>query len=48
MDCRTMRGRPKQRWMDSVNADLTEKWLSGEGTETRAMRRQLVRNSDPA
>ena len=29
---RRRKGRPKQRWMDSVNVDMREKGLSGEQT----------------
>ena len=41
------KGRPKRRWMDSVNVDLREKGLSGEETQNQAVSRQLVRNIDP-
>ena len=44
---RRRKGRPKQRWMDSVNVDLREKGLSGKETQNRVMWRQLVRNIDP-
>ena len=43
---RRRKGRPKRRWMDSVNVDLREKELSGE-TQNTAAWRQLVRNVDP-
>ena len=36
-------GRPKRRWMDSVNVTLTEKGLSGEEMHNKAKWRQLVR-----
>ena len=42
------RGRPKQRWMDSVKEDLREKELTGDEVHDRAMWRRLVRNVDPA
>ena len=43
VDGRRRKGRPKRRWMDSVNVDLREKGLSGEETHNKAMWRQLVR-----
>ena len=42
---RRRKGRPKQRWMDSVNVNLREKGLLEE-TQKRAMWMQLVRNID--
>ena len=38
------KGRPKRRWMDSVDVYLSEK---GEETQNTAAWRQLVRNVDP-
>ena len=35
---RRRKGRPKRVWMDSVNVDLREKWLSGEHTHNRGVR----------
>ena len=37
----------KRRWMDGENVDLRAKGLSVEGTQNRAVWRQLVRNMDP-
>ena len=44
---RRRKGRPKQRWIDSVNVDWRERRMSGEETQNRAVWRQLVRNIDP-
>ena len=44
---RRRKGRPKRRWMDSVNVDWSEKRMSGEETQNRAVGRQLVRYIDP-
>ncbi len=44
---RRIKGRPNQRWMESVNVDLREKGLSDEGTQNLAEWRQLVRYIDP-
>ena len=44
---RRRKGRPKQRWMDSVNVDSRENGLSGEETHNRAVWRQLVTHIDP-
>ena len=37
----TMKGRPKQMWMDSVNVDLRESGLAGELSHNRAERAQI-------
>ena len=42
---RRRKGRPKRKWVDSVNVDLREKGLSGEQTQNRTVWRQLVRKS---
>ena len=39
------KGRPKRRWMGSLNVDLREKIQAD--THNRAMRRQRVRNIEP-
>ena len=41
-----MKGRPKRRWVDSLNVDLREKGLSGEETQNLVVRRQQVRYND--
>ena len=38
---RRRKGRPKRRWMDSVNVVLREKGLSGEETQNWAVCRQI-------
>ena len=40
------KGKPKRRWMDSVNVDFREKGLSREETHNRDVWRQLVRYID--
>ena len=42
------RGRPRRRWMDNVNEDLTEKGLTGDEVRDRSRWKQLTRNVDPA
>ena len=44
---RKTKGRPKRRWMDSVNVDLREKGLSSEETQNWAVWTQLIRNIAP-
>ena len=39
-------GIPNGMWMNSGNADLRETGLLREETQTRSMRRQLIRNVD--
>ena len=46
VDGKRRKGRLKRRWMHSVNVDSTEKGLSGEETQTRAVWRKLVRYID--
>ena len=41
------KGRPKRRWMESVNVNLREIGLSGDETQNRAAWRKLARNIDP-
>ena len=41
------RGRPKRRWIDSVNGDLREKNLTTEMANDRDMWRGLMHNGDP-
>ena len=41
------RGRPKQRWLDNIKNDLSERELSGEEAQDRVQWRRLVRNIDP-
>ena len=42
------RGRPRRRWMDSVNEDLREKGLTGDEVHDRSRWKRLTRNVDPA
>ena len=46
VDVMTRKGRPKRRWMYSVNMDVREKGLSGEKTQNRTVWRQRVRYID--
>ena len=41
------RGRPKQRWLDNIKNDLSERELSGEEAQDRVQWRRLIRNIDP-
>ena len=41
------RGRPKQRWLDSIRNDLSEKELSGDDTQDWPRCRRLTRHIDP-
>ena len=41
------RGRPKKRWLDCVQKDMTEKGLRTEHVENRANWRKLIKNADP-
>ena len=41
------RGRPKRRWIDSINGDLREKNLKPEMANNRNARRRLIHNGDP-
>jgi len=41
------RGRPKRRWIDSINGDLREKNLNPEMTNNRNAWRRLIHNGDP-
>ena len=41
------RGRPKQRWLDSIRNDLSERELSREDVQDRAKWRRLIRHIDP-
>ena len=41
------RGRPKQRWLDSIRNDLSERELSRGDAQDRAKWRHLIRHIDP-
>ena len=41
------RGRPKRRWLDSINNDWSERDLAGEDAQDRAKRRCVIRHIDP-
>ena len=41
------RGRPKQRWLDNIKNDLSERKLSGEEAQDRVQWRRLIRHIDP-
>ena len=41
------RGRPKQRWLDNIKNDLSERELSGEEAQDQVQWRRLIRNIDP-
>ena len=43
----TMKGRPKQLWMDSANVNLRENGLAGELSHNRAERAQIVTSIYP-
>lgn len=44
---RRRRGKPRRRWMDSINNDMMTRGLTGEEAQDRAMWRRLTRNIDP-
>ena len=37
----------KRRWLDNIKNDLSERELSGEDAQHRAMWRRLIRHIDP-
>ena len=42
------RTRPKRRWLDNINNDLSEReLLSGEEAQDRAKGRRIIRHIDP-
>ena len=41
------RGRPKQKWLDNINNDLSERELSWEEEQNRVKSKHLIRNIDP-
>ena len=41
------RGRPKQRWLDSIMYGLSERELSKEDAQDRARWKSLIRHIDP-
>ena len=44
---RRRRGRPRTRWKDCIDKDLSEKGVSGEEVNNCKEWKRLVRNSDP-
>lgn len=44
---RKRRARPRWRWMDGVNNDMTARGLTKEQGQNRAVRRKPTRNIDP-
>ena len=44
---RSKRGRPRKRWKDCVEGDLSEKGLVGDEYEDRGHWKRTVKNSDP-
>jgi hypothetical protein len=48
VDGRRPRGRPKQRWRDTINADLKSSNLRHEDAQDRAKWRRAIRRADPA
>ena len=43
----TKERKTKERWLDSIRNDLSERELSGEDAQDRAKWRRLIRNIDP-
>ena len=41
------RGRPKQRWLDSIRNDLSQREFSGEDAQDCVKLRLLIRNIEP-
>ena len=41
------RGRPKQRWLDNIKNDLSERELLGEEAQDRVQWRRLIRHIEP-
>ena len=41
------RGKPKRRWLDNTKNDLSDRELSGEDAQERAIWRRLIRHIDP-
>ena len=41
------KGRPKQRWLDNIRNNLSERELLGEEVQDQIKWRRLIRNTDP-